>query len=60
MSCHKRMKKHCVKKAQNLVGRLKAAWALALQGFGRLGGHGLLKSTVFATQVGGVKNRAYG
>ena len=48
MSCHKSTKKHSVKKGQNLVGRLKAAWALALQGFGRLGGHGLLKSMVFA------------
>ena len=48
MSCRKSTKKHSVKKAQNLVGRLKAAWALALQGFGRLGGYGLLKSMVFA------------
>jgi hypothetical protein len=43
------MKKHFLKKAQNLVGRLEALWAMALQGFGSLQGYGLLKSTVFAS-----------
>jgi hypothetical protein len=42
------MKKHCVKKFQNLVGRLEAAWALALQGFYGFLEHGLLKSMFFA------------
>ena len=49
MSCRKRMKKHFVKKAQNLAGRLKALWAMALQGMGSLREHGLFKSTVFAS-----------
>ena len=49
MSCRKRMKKHFVKKAQNLAGRLKALWAMALQGFCRFLEHGLLKSMVFAS-----------
>ena len=51
MSFRKSTKKHSVKKAQNLVGRLEAAWSMALQGFGRLEVHGLLKSTVFANAV---------
>ena len=61
MSCHKRMKKHCVKNTQNLVGRLEAALAMAWQGLvclvlvvrwsdGQIG-HGFLKSTVFANAV---------
>ena len=51
MSCQKRMKKHCVKNTQNLVGRLEAALAMAWQDFGRLRGHSLLKSMVFANSV---------
>ena len=51
MSWRKRMKMHCVKKAQNLVGRLEASLAMVLRDLGGLRGYDLLKSMVFANAV---------
>lgn len=60
MSHRKSTKRHCVKRAKNLVGRLEASWAVALTGLGRLRGYGLLKSRFFVSACpGAVKNRAF-
>ncbi len=58
-SYRKRMEKHCVRNRKNLVGRLEHPRTVTWQALVSVKGNGLLKSTIFATMFGRVKNHAF-